>query len=401
MKICIDATPLGIRTNDKGGVYRYIWKLVESISSIDHVNTYILFFNFFRREHYPVFRENVERLKVGDNFQIKQSRFPARLQQFISPPAELLAGGFDIFHGCFDYLRPLLHGKGIVTVHDIRYLESVEHEEDPEWIDILKRSAPSPEYFVSDYLSRKNLFTHLKSNIMKTVQRADAVITVSEFSKTRIVEKLGVPADNVRVIYPGIDEAFVRPDNGAIDRVRKKFGIDKSYILYVGKFEPQKNIIRMVEAFKKVARNEEVCLVMAGPVNWYYFIVLEKIKQLGISDDVVFTDFIEDEDMAALYSGASAFVFPSLYEGFGLPLLEAMACGVPIVTSHVCSIPEVVDDSAYFADPCSADDIADKVLRCLTDDEQRRNLIHAGRRRSQSFSWKNTALKTIDAYKSL
>jgi glycosyltransferase involved in cell wall biosynthesis len=171
--------------------------------------------------------------------------------------------------------------------------------------------------------------------------------------------------------------------------------------LYVGKFEPQKNIIRLLEAFKKVVNNEEVCLVMAGPVNWYYFIVVEKVKQLGISESVMFTDFIEDEDMAALYSGASAFVFPSLYEGFGLPLLEAMACGVPIVTSHVCSIPEVVDDSAYFADPSSADDIADKVMRCLTDDEQRRNLVHAARKRSQSFSWKNTALKTIDAYKSI
>jgi glycosyltransferase involved in cell wall biosynthesis len=401
VKVCIDATPLGTRTNDKGGVYRYIWKLVESISSIDHDNTYILFFNFFRKQHYPVFRKTVEKLRTGNNFRVKLSRYPVRLQQFINPPAELLAGGFDIFHGCFDYLRPLLHGKGIVTIHDIRYLESDTYEEDPEWVDIVRRSAPSPELFVSDCLSRKNLFTHLKSNIMKTVQRADSVITVSEFSRTRIIEKLGVPADKVRVIYPGVDETFVRQDEEAIQDVRMKFGIRKRYILYVGKFEPQKNIIRLLEAFKKVVNNEEVCLVMAGPVNWYYFIVVEKLKQLGISESVMFTDFIEDEDMAALYSGASAFVFPSLYEGFGLPLLEAMACGVPIVTSHVCSIPEVVDDSAYFADPSSADDIADKVMRCLTDDEQRRNLIHAARKRSQSFSWKNTALKTIDAYKSI
>jgi len=401
VKICIDATPLGTRTNDKGGVYRYIWKLVESISSIDHDNTYTLFFNFFRKEHYPVFRETVKRLKVGKNFCVKLSRFPVRLQQFINPPAELLAGGFDIFHGCFDYLRPILYGKGIVTIHDIRYLESDEYEEDPAWIDILKRTAPSPELFVTDCLSRKYLFTHLRSNIIKTVQRADAVITVSEFSRARIVEKLGIPADNVKVIYPGIDDKFARPDEKTIQDVRIKFGIRKRYILYVGKFEPQKNIMRLLEAFKKVLSNEEVCLVMAGPVNWYYFVVLEKAKQLGISDDVVFTDFIEDEDMAALYSGASAFVFPSLYEGFGLPLLEAMACGVPIVTSHVCSIPEVVGDSACFADPFSADDIADKIVHCLQDAAEGSSLINAARDRSRLFTWKNTALKTINAYTSL
>jgi glycosyltransferase involved in cell wall biosynthesis len=401
VKICIDATPIGNRTTDKGGVYRYIWKLVESLSRIDRKNRYTLFFNFFRNEHYPVFRETVGQLKVGDNFKVKLSRFPTELQRYIAIPAEVLSGKFDVFHGCFDFLRPILIGRGVVTIHDIRYLENMEYETDPGWIKILRQTPSLPTFYIRDCLSRDNLFRHLRTTIKQTVKRADMIITVSEFSKERITEKLGVPDEKIKVIYPGVNAEFSPQAEERVEKVKDKFRINKRYILYVGKFEPQKNIIRLLEAFQKVSRREDVVLVMAGPFNWYYHIIREKVGELDISDKVVFTDFVTDEEMSALYSGASVFFFPSLYEGFGMPILEAMACGTPVVTSPVCSIPEVASDAAIFADPSSPEKMADAIISCMNVQALRDDLISKGRKRAEYFSWNETASKTLEAYEGL
>lgn len=402
MKICIDATPLGTNTKDKGGVYRYVWKLIESLSVADSENQYTLLFNFFRNEHLPHFREAVGRLNIGDNFRIKLSRFPARIQQYIEPPAEFLTGRFDLMHGCFDYLRPTLFGKGIVTVHDIRYLENVEYDDDPLWVECLKKTTISPEEHIADCLTRNNLFNHLRSNIKKTVHRADLIITVSEFTKNRIIEKLDIAADKIRVIYPGVDEGFARCDKTQTKRVCSEFGINTPFLLYVGKFEPQKNIIGLLNAFHIVLRNyPQMVLVMAGPKNWYFHIMLEKIKELNLEDSIIFTDYITDDKITALYAGASALVFPSLYEGFGLPVLEAMACGLPVVSTNVCSIPEVAGEAALLADPYSPDDIAEKVLKLLYDESLCRDLIRMGKERALYFSWRRTASDMLEAYRSV
>jgi len=399
LNICIEATPIGVYTTDRGGVYRYISNLIEAISRADHGNSYTLFYNFFRKEHYRFFRQNANRLKVGENFSVRVSRFPSRLQRVIEPPAELLAGRFDVFHGCFDYLRPVLYGKGVVTVHDIRYLENIDDTNDPQWGEIVRRSSPSPDFHMKDLLNRDKLFNHLKSSIRKTVRRADLVITVSEFSRRRIMDRLGLPPEKVRVIYHGIGKEFFPRDEGFIRPVLDHYGIDRPYLLYTGKFEPLKNIGRLLEAFQKVSARTDVRLVMAGPANWYYYVILEKVRQMGIAEKVVFTGFVTDTEMNALYSGASVFVSPSIYEGFGLPLLEAMACGAPVVTSNVCSIPEVVGDAALFADPCSSADIADRIIQCLEDDVLRTALIDKGRKQAQSFTWEDTAFKTLQVYK--
>jgi glycosyltransferase involved in cell wall biosynthesis len=286
----------------------------------------------------------------------------------------------------------------VVTVHDIRYLENIDKKNDANYIDILKDSAPSPDFIINDFLSRENLMNHLRSTIEKTIRRADLLITVSKFSKGRIIDKLGISPEKIKVIYHGIDKQFAPQDEEFIRPVLNKFRIDKPYILYIGKFEPLKNINRLLEAFQKVVACKDISLVMAGPVNWYYYVLLEQVRQLNIAKHVVFTDFVSDTEMIALYSGASVFVSPSLYEGFGFPLLEAMACGIPIVTSNVCSIPEVVGDAAVFADPYSPLDIADKIVLCLENEDLRVSLINKGRKQAQSFTWEDTALKTYQVY---
>jgi glycosyltransferase involved in cell wall biosynthesis len=401
MKICIEATPIGVQSNDKGGVYRYISNLVETLSCIDHDDQYTLFFNFFRKEHYRSLQESIRNLSLGDNFSVKVSRFPARFQRFIEPPAEFLAGRFDVFHGCFDYLRPILHGKGVVTIHDIRYLEDIDNSTDGSWIETVRSSSPSPDSAVQDLLSRDTLFEHLRSTIKKTVCRADMVITVSEFSRNRIIDKLGVPPEKVKVIYHGIGKHFVPQDKEVVIPVLRKYGIDAPYILYTGKFEPLKNLGRLLEAFQKVAAFRDVRLVLAGPENWFYNVIREKARHMNIEDKIICTGFVTDGELTALYSGAAVFAFPSLYEGFGLPLLEAMACGAPIVTSNVCSIPEVVSDAAVFADPYSPEDIADKIAGCLENEPLRSALIDKGIKQAQSFTWRETAFKTLKVYSGL
>lgn len=398
MKICIEATPIGIKTTDRGGVYRYISSLIEGLSAIDHRNEYTLFYNFFRREHARFFRENTDALKVGDNFSVRISRFPNRLQRIMEPPAELLAGRFDVFHGCFDHLRPILSGKGVVTIHDIRYLEEIDDPYNSRWIDIIRASSPTPDFHINDLLNRQRLFSHLRADIKKTIGRSAIVITVSEFSKKRIIDKLGTPPEKVRVIYHGVDRQFVPQGQDAVKNVLQKYRITAPYVLYTGKFEPLKNIERILEAFQKVAFRADIRLVMAGPVNWFYYVVRRKVSELKIEDRVVFTDFVPNDEMAGLYSGASVFVSPSLYEGFGLPLLEAMACGVPVVTSNICSIPEVVGDAAVFADPYSADDIAGAVTMCLENEGLRADLVRKGMDRVRSFTWEDTARRTLRVY---
>ncbi len=398
MKICIDITPIGIRTTDKGGVYRYIFKLVESLSQLDQKNHYTLFLNFFKKEHLATFYETLNRLQSGKNFQIRLFRFPTRLLRLFEPPIEFLTGRFDIFHGCFDYLPRILFGKGVVTIHDVRYLENFENETDQKWIHILREISSSPEFYTRDYLARSSLFNHLKKTVMKTIKKADVIITVSQFSKSRIEKLLGIPTEKVKVVYQGIDSKFRPLRREEIGPVLKNRGIKKPYVIYVGKFDPLKNIFRFLEAFKKVTFAHNVNLVMVGPINWFYYIVLEKLKELDITDRVIFTNFITDNEIVALYNGASLFVLPSLYEGFGIPLVEAMACGAPIVTSNICSMPEVVDDGALQVDPYSVCSIAEGMDKVLSDKHLCKELVSRGLERAKLFTWEKTARETLTVY---
>lgn len=399
MKICIEATPIGIKTTDRGGVYRYISKLIEALGEIDSVNEYVLFFNYLRNEHAPFFQEAVKRLGTRQNVSVRLSRFPTRVQRIMEPPAELLTGKFDVFHACYDYLRPSLSGKRVVTIHDVRYLEEGDGSIDPVWIEWVRKGSPFPDADIGDLYGRDEFLARLRATIRTTVKRAHAIITVSEFSRRRIVEKLGVPPERVRVVPHGVDRSFRPPGEKSLHAVLCKYGVTRPYVLYAGKFDPLKNVTRLVEAFAEVIRSADVELVLVGPRNWYLYVVLEKARQLGILNRLVITDFVTDDDIVTLYGGASVFACPSLYEGFGLPLLEAMACGVPIVTSAACSIPEVVGQAAVFVDPHSPESIADGVLRCLHDADLRGRLIAAGRERAKAFTWERTGRETLAVYK--
>lgn len=401
MRICIDATLLGVKTLDRGGIYRYLSELIETLAAIDKKNDYTIFVNFFRSENLPVFNEFKKRLRAGDNFRVRLSRFPPRLRSIFEPPLELLAGRFDVFHNGFDYLPPMLFGKGIATVNDLRYMEDIDRSVDAEWIEVLRRLSPEPEFHIRDCRARGGLFEELRSSIKKTVKRASAIITISEFTKSKLTGLLGVDENRVTVIPLAADKSFRPMKSEEVRPVLKKFGISKPYIFYSGKYDPLKNLLRLVEAFSMVRPAHDVKLVFAGPINWFYYIVMDKVKELGLAHDFIATGLVTDEELAALYSGASVFAFPSLYEGFGIPPLEAMSCGTPVVASRECSIPEVVGDAACFVDAESGSDIARGLMECMEDKGLRQELIGRGFRRVKNFTWKRTAEKTLEVYQSV
>ncbi len=398
MKVCIDITPFATANFDRGGVYRYIRQLVNAIAEIDHTNDYHLFASLFRPGAYQRFhREGKAYLPGGANFSVQVSRIPARVWQGLHLPAWCITGKFDVFHGCFDFLPPLFPRAGVVTIHDVRYLEDSSEEVNEEWLDILNRKATPAQVYVDDYLARFGLFDRLKKQMPLTIGRAAKVITVSQFSKDRIVSKLGIDSSKVAVVYHGTDH---RPSPGQPEAVSLEQGVlRRRYILYAGKYDPQKNIIGILRAFKEFVRiHPEFFLVLAGPQNWYFFIIKEEVERLHLTAHVVFAGYVGDPELLQLYKSAALFIMPSFYEGFGLPLLEAMACGTPVVSSNVASLPEIAGDAALLTDPLDIEGMASAMLQVVDNKRLRSEMIARGLHRAAQFSWEKAARETIKVY---
>jgi glycosyltransferase involved in cell wall biosynthesis len=233
-------------------------------------------------------------------------------------------------------------------------------------------------------------------------EKADVVIAISEATKRDIVAHLGISASRIHVVCGGVGPAF-RPIESrqvleqALAPLRLAPG---EYILSVGTIEPRKNLVRLVEAYHRVRDlTPAPKLVLAGARGWKFESVFERVKTLGLKDEVVFLGQVPADILPALYNGAVAFAYPSLYEGFGLPPLEAMACGVPVIASDASSLPEVVGDAGLLVDPNDTDALADALATLLNEDEKRAELSARGPTRARAFSWEQTAFKTLEVYR--
>lgn len=242
--------------------------------------------------------------------------------------------------------------------------------------------------------------------IRRVTRLADAVIVDAAAVKTLVVERLGVDERRVHVVPIGVDaELFRRPPPGVGEAMRGRFGLaDRPFVLFVGTVEPRKNVPTLLQAFERLQRSGRVSdglrLVVAGPRGWRGDAALRTAERLGLRD-VVFTGPVSDAELVGLYSEASLFVFPSLYEGFGLPALEAMACAVPVVASDIPVLREVLGDAARFAPPTDAEALAAAMERVLTDEGERAMLVARGRRRVARFTWDETARGTFAVYRAL
>lgn len=246
------------------------------------------------------------------------------------------------------------------------------------------------------YLHFPELFSKRDLYMLKlwgkfSIKKASKIITISQASRNDIIKAYGVPESKVEVVYPGIklvDGSSLRSQD------MEKFGISKKYILFVGTLQPRKNVERLIEAFAKLS-GKDLELVIVGRKGWMYEDILNAPRKFDVADRVKFIHDASDEDLPNLYKNAEMFVLPSLYEGFGLPVLEAMQYGTPVIVSNVSSLPEAGGDAALYVDPKSAKDIAEKMEKLLSDPGLRDELIEKGKKQAAKFSWEKAAKETL------
>ncbi len=245
----------------------------------------------------------------------------------------------------------------------------------------------------------------LSAELKRSIKRADKIVTISEFSKSRIMLHYGVSGDKIAVVPCGIRSDLFNPSYSGeqVSEAKKRYNITGEYLLYLGTLEPRKNIERLVESYARLRSEKPDCpaLVIAGGKGWLYDPIFERVKSLGVEDSVIFTGYVRDEDVPPLMKGALCFCFPSLYEGFGMPPLEAMACGTPVITSDCSSLPEVVGNAAVTVDPYSVDELYGALKRVTEDPSLREELSRRGIERSGKFSWEKSAGIFLDTIKNI
>lgn len=283
----------------------------------------------------------------------------------------------DIFHS-IDYIGPFLFktARYVATVHDLVPIQAPE--------------LTTPKHrFVGRHL------------LPRMVKMADRVIAVSKATKNDLVSLLGEKGDKVSVIYEGVDSIYYPRTEPEVFELKRKYKIDFDYFLFIGNLEPRKNLKALLEAYSRSKAKGTVRFVIAGKKGWMYDDFFRAVVEKGLEREVLFLGFVPDKDLPALLSGALFFAFPSLYEGFGLPVLEAMACGTPVITSNVSSLPEVVGDAAILIDPRNVEELAWRMEMLCENRELRLELREKGRERAKLFSWDKAARQTLEVYKEL
>ncbi|MFH1710015.1 MAG: glycosyltransferase family 1 protein, partial [bacterium] len=232
------------------------------------------------------------------------------------------------------------------------------------------------------------------------VKSAKRIIADSEFTKKDIIERYKVDEKKIEVIYLAPDESFKKiADQSLLEKTRLKYGIRKDYLIHVGAIHARRNIKRLLEAFQKIkGKNFNLQLVLVGGLNVKASDFHSLIHVLNLQSEVLHLTYVTEEDLVCLYNDAKALIYPSLYEGFGLPLVEAMACGTPVVAANATCIPEIVGEAALLFDPYSIEDIATKIMKILNNQQLREELSIKGIQRAQCYSWKKAAQRTINVY---
>ncbi|MFN7928696.1 MAG: glycosyltransferase family 1 protein [Blastocatellia bacterium] len=366
MRIALDAIPLVAK---KTGVGHYTDALAEWLARTHHDHQYELVspFDFpFPNGHQP-----------PPNLSKRFTPVHPWLRKWwlVGLPTMLRLSPFDLFHGtnyCIPVFAPC---PTVVTIHDLSlYAQDKTHE-------------------------RQNV-TRGKRRIPIMARRADLIIAPSEATKREIEHYLHIPSDRIRVVYEAAREKMQPLPPAACEAVLQKHGIDRPYLLYTGTIEPRKNLLKLIRAYSEIVHTTEhhPMLVLCGGRGWMDEEVFELVAELKLQRLVKFTGYVDDEDLPALYSACEVFVYPSLYEGFGLPPLEAMACGAPVVTSDTSSLPEVVGKAGLLVNPHEALELAQVLVNLLDDENQRRHFRHAGLERAKLFSWERAAHETQAVY---
>ncbi len=367
MRVCLDVQSAVVQ---RAGVGRYTKVLAQHLGSVAPDDEFVFpYFDFKRR---------------GEPFAVPAGTWrpihwcPGRIAQAAwktlgFPPYEWFAGAADVYHFPNFVIPPMRHGKAIVTVHDLAFKRFPEFAED------------------------RNV-RYLDATMQATVAHAEAVITVSEFSAREIEELLGVPREQIFVVYHGIGDTFGACDAATTQNTLNELGIDRPYLLTVGTVEPRKNLPFLIDLFERLD-DFDGYLVIAGGRGWKYEPIFERIRQSPRQADIRYVEYVDDTRLPALYTGARAFILTSFYEGFGFPPLEAMACGTPVVSSAGGSLAEVLGNAAMVLDTFEPDRWHAAVQRAVSDSTLRADLSAKGRAHARGFTWDAAARATHAVYR--
>ena len=376
MQITVDLTPAVHR---HAGVGRYTQELFSALIALDTANRYTAFYSAPRGDEKP--QPPLDRLparttRLGN----KPLRLGVMLAHFARLSLERWLPPTDLFHATDHLLPPLRRARSVFTLYDL-----------------------TVRLFPESHLPLNRWYSRLMLPIF--MRRASAIIAISEQTRRDATRWLPALAPKIRVIYPGVNPRFrpVAADTSGADalaRVRARYALPPAFVLYVGTLEPRKNITTLLDAYQTLCASSAPppSLVLAGRKGWLYQPIFQKVTALGLEAQVHFTDWVADEDLPALLSAASVFVYPSLYEGFGFPPLEAMACGTPVVCSNTSSLPEVVGQGGLPVDPLDIAGLAEAMHRALTDAPLRAELRARGLAQAQTFTWERAAQETLALY---
>lgn len=371
--IAIDYTPA---LNQSAGIGRLVRELISELARTEQTQNFRLFVSGQSR------RFNQQ--PPGANFTWKPTpisdRWLARLwhKLRIPLPIETFTGGVDLYHATDFVLPPTLkRTRTIVTVHDLSFVHVPE--------------AASPR-----------LKVYLDQVVPSSVHRADHVLADSEATRQDVINLYKVKPDKVTTLYSGVNASF-RAVDVDLDYLSRKYNIPKyPFIFSIGTVQPRKNYIRLIQAVAKLREQKvDVNLVIAGGKGWLEDPIYAEVNRLQLADHVHFIGFADDADLPMLYSAARCVAYASLYEGFGFPVLEGMACGTPVVTSNVSSLPEVAGNSALMVDPYNVDQLADALKTAIVDEDIRTRMIETGLEQAGQFTWQDSAHKLLQVYNSL
>lgn len=364
MRIAIDLRSL--HTGKLSGIENYILNVVEYLLLNDKENNYTLFYNSFKpvnAEHFHFVNSTIVKTRIPNKI------FNATVSLFGYPKFEKIIGDFDcLFLPNFNPFSVGSTKKLAVTVHDI-----------------------SP-FITPQYYKFKDRIWHKVLKIPKVLNRADVIFAVSNYTKNDLIRYFGVPEEKIKVVYPGIEKKVFKT-NLSVDmqrQVRNEYGLPAKYILFINTLEPRKNLLGLIEAFENI-KDEKAHLVIAGKPGYQSeksFMAMKKSKK---KNRIHYLGYIEERDKPYIMSLASALAYPSFYEGFGFQPLESMALGVPVVTSSVTSLPEVVGDAGLLVNPYNISDIAKALDTALNNEVTRGELIKKGFERVKFFDWQKTS----------
>ncbi len=387
MRIGVDVR--GLLTGQKSGIEQYTIKLLEYLLRLDAKNTYVLFYVSYRGmdkkmekliQEYPFLTKSNIEVKT-----LKWINVPLLLHAVWKPlewpKVDKICGGLDVMWLPSPRLLPVSNScRLVITFHDLVF-----------------------ELFPQFYTWQSRLW-QWQMNYPYLARIATNIISVSKSTETDLIKLYGVQPGKIKTIYSGVDESyFDTPNAHLINDLTKKFKIDDQFIYYIGSLEPRKNIIAIIRSLhyfyeSKAPKSDKIKLVISGSKSWLTNTIFDEIEKLGLKNKIIFTGTVSEAEKIAFLNMAKVFIFPSFYEGFGLPVLEAMAAGCPVITSNISSLPEVTNGAGILINPDNQSEINLALEKVLLNSQFANSLITKGRLQAKKFNWAKTALETLKVF---